>query len=380
MNTINVTGQIGYMAPEYLYRGEISTKADIYSLGMLILELATRDKNVTTHADMASRKFVQNVYKNWNRDDRITARYPLLDANGLQQVKTCIEIGLRCVEVDKDHRPSIVDIINKISPVDGTNRHSMGKDNNNVSKDNTSRQIMRISTELLDVYPGQVGLPVKPDKLIASCSLQLSNKTDDCIGIRLLTKNRKMYMARMPLCCVVPARSTYVLVITTAEQKKLPPNNIEEILTLESSIILECELNKSLKNSNLDSMNMMYEQLFKQLKEADVNNVHELRLKVISDPPEEENSCQIKCGKKFSQVLSVDVHPAEPWIMTSHHTGEIFIWDYEEQATMVYDTAIISAMAANLVVASAASVVIVATAKISAPAYLVRKRAAPTYS
>ena len=35
----------GYMAPEYLYRGEISTKSDIYSLGVLILETTTREEN-----------------------------------------------------------------------------------------------------------------------------------------------------------------------------------------------------------------------------------------------------------------------------------------------------------------------------------------------
>jgi len=28
-------------------------------------------------------------------------------------------------------------------------------------------------------------------------------------------------------------------------------------------------------------------------------------------------------------VLSMDVHPTEPWIMTSHLGGDIFIWDYE---------------------------------------------------
>jgi len=51
------------MAPEYLYRGEISTMSDIYSLGMIIIEITTREKNcaVSDAQDRAARKFVDNV-------------------------------------------------------------------------------------------------------------------------------------------------------------------------------------------------------------------------------------------------------------------------------------------------------------------------------
>jgi serine/threonine protein kinase len=49
------------MAPEYLYRGEISTKSDIYSLGMLILEITTGEKNYGNEKDRSARDFVLKV-------------------------------------------------------------------------------------------------------------------------------------------------------------------------------------------------------------------------------------------------------------------------------------------------------------------------------
>jgi disease resistance protein RPM1 len=49
------------MAPEYLYRGEISTMSDIYSLGMIIIEITTREKNYSASEDRSARQFVDNV-------------------------------------------------------------------------------------------------------------------------------------------------------------------------------------------------------------------------------------------------------------------------------------------------------------------------------
>ncbi|CAO2152399.1 unnamed protein product [Urochloa humidicola] len=115
MYTVNVKGYNGYMAPEYLYRGEISTMSDIYSLGMIILEITTGEKNCAVSEDKSARKFVDNVHQNLKTNEQIIYKYPSLGPNGLQQVRACIVIGLKCVEADRNKWPSMVDIVNKLN-------------------------------------------------------------------------------------------------------------------------------------------------------------------------------------------------------------------------------------------------------------------------
>lgn len=49
------------MAPEYYNNGEISTKSDIFSLGVLIIEIVTGLKVDSTSQDMTSQDFIENV-------------------------------------------------------------------------------------------------------------------------------------------------------------------------------------------------------------------------------------------------------------------------------------------------------------------------------
>jgi disease resistance protein RPM1 len=47
------------MAPEYIRDGEITTKSDIYSLGVLILEIVTGKKNLSR--DVSGLQYINNV-------------------------------------------------------------------------------------------------------------------------------------------------------------------------------------------------------------------------------------------------------------------------------------------------------------------------------
>lgn len=59
----------GYMAPEYLFKevNEISTRFDIYSLGLIIIEITTREENCAGIDQDSAREFINKVSGNVTR-------------------------------------------------------------------------------------------------------------------------------------------------------------------------------------------------------------------------------------------------------------------------------------------------------------------------
>ncbi|XP_020190923.1 cysteine-rich receptor-like protein kinase 25 isoform X2 [Aegilops tauschii subsp. strangulata] len=114
-NTQSDVGSIGYMAPEYLYNGEISARSDIYSLGLIIMEICTREKNSSSIDQKHARKYIDGVKDNWIRIDQIMSKYKDLEENCFEQIEGCIKIALQCVEIDGEKRPSIEEILNSLS-------------------------------------------------------------------------------------------------------------------------------------------------------------------------------------------------------------------------------------------------------------------------
>lgn len=49
------------MAPEYYYRGEVSTKSDIFSLGILIIEIVTGLRVDSNTEDVSSKNLIDSV-------------------------------------------------------------------------------------------------------------------------------------------------------------------------------------------------------------------------------------------------------------------------------------------------------------------------------
>ncbi|XP_066336798.1 uncharacterized protein [Miscanthus floridulus] len=109
--TMHLMGSIGYMAPEYYHKGEISTKSDIYSLGILILEVVTGERNHKARGDISGEQFIETVRENWTTMSTLMSKYPSLEYDCLLQIQRCIEIGLSCVETDQEKRPSAGQIL-----------------------------------------------------------------------------------------------------------------------------------------------------------------------------------------------------------------------------------------------------------------------------
>ncbi|KAK7377198.1 hypothetical protein VNO80_02619 [Phaseolus coccineus] len=101
-------GTIGYMAPELFYNniGRISHKADVYSFGMLLMEMASKRKNLNPHADHLSQLYFPLwVYDHIREEEDI-------DMEDLSEeekiiVKKMIIVSLWCIQLKPSDRPSM---------------------------------------------------------------------------------------------------------------------------------------------------------------------------------------------------------------------------------------------------------------------------------
>ncbi|KAI4978717.1 hypothetical protein ZWY2020_015470 [Hordeum vulgare] len=111
--TQNIAGTLGYMPPEYLFMKKISSKFDIFSLGVIIIHVIAGQEGNQNYRYMTSVKFIENVQENWEK--RLDAAVP---SHTLEQVRTCAEIALRCVELEREKRPNITEIVNELNKID----------------------------------------------------------------------------------------------------------------------------------------------------------------------------------------------------------------------------------------------------------------------
>ncbi|KAI9093371.1 hypothetical protein K1719_027385 [Acacia pycnantha] len=107
-STNRVMGTYGYMSPEYAADGLFSIKSDVFSFGVLMLEILIGRRNKGFyHADNTN-NLVGHVWTQW-KEGRVLE---LIDKNiedscNEPEVLRCIHIGLLCVQHDPEDRPTM---------------------------------------------------------------------------------------------------------------------------------------------------------------------------------------------------------------------------------------------------------------------------------
>ncbi|GLT67767.1 hypothetical protein SLA2020_400520 [Shorea laevis] len=114
-NTSKIMGTYGYMAPEYAVRGQFSIKSDVFSFGVLILEIVSGRKN-SWFENGDTWDLLSWAWRNWNEGIALNLIDPTLrNDSRTNQMMICVHIGLLCVQENFAYRPtmgSVVHILN----------------------------------------------------------------------------------------------------------------------------------------------------------------------------------------------------------------------------------------------------------------------------
>ncbi|OIW10497.1 hypothetical protein TanjilG_00435 [Lupinus angustifolius] len=115
-NTMRVVGTYGYMSPEYAMDGIFSVKSDVFSFGVLVLEIISGKKNRGFYYANKEWNLLGHSWKQWIEGNALE----LIDSSigdlySQSEVLRCIQVGLLCVQEHAEDRPTMSSVVLMLS-------------------------------------------------------------------------------------------------------------------------------------------------------------------------------------------------------------------------------------------------------------------------
>ncbi|KAF6135020.1 hypothetical protein GIB67_014069 [Kingdonia uniflora] len=109
-----IAGTLGYMAPEYVVRGKLTEKADVYSFGVLVIEVVSGRRNNSFSQDSVS--ILQMVWNYYGSGRLCEAVDPSLEGVFQEsEAARVLQIGLLCTQASADLRPSMSMVVKMLT-------------------------------------------------------------------------------------------------------------------------------------------------------------------------------------------------------------------------------------------------------------------------
>ncbi|GJX85306.1 cold-responsive protein kinase 1 [Tanacetum coccineum] len=111
-----VAGTIGYLAPEYAIRGQLTRRADVYSFGVLLVEIVSGRCNTNSLLPADEQYILERVWDLYERNELVelvdTAMYGDFDP---EEACKYLKIGLLCTQDNPKLRPVMSTVVKMLS-------------------------------------------------------------------------------------------------------------------------------------------------------------------------------------------------------------------------------------------------------------------------
>ncbi|KAF8107870.1 hypothetical protein N665_0116s0075 [Sinapis alba] len=120
-----IAGSCGYIAPEYAYTLRVNEKSDIYSFGVVILEIVTRKRPVAP--ELGEKDLVKWVCSTLDQKGVEHVIDPKLDSCFKEEISKILNIGLLCTSPLPINRPSMRRVVKMLQEIGGVDEESRNK-------------------------------------------------------------------------------------------------------------------------------------------------------------------------------------------------------------------------------------------------------------
>ncbi|GFZ16058.1 receptor serine/threonine kinase-like protein [Actinidia rufa] len=113
VSLLGARGTAGYIAPEVFCRnfGDVSHKSDVYSYGMMVLEMVGGRKNIDAEAERTSEIYFPHwVYKRLELEEEL-GLHGIMNDEAKESARKIVIVGLWCIQTDPLHRPSMSRVV-----------------------------------------------------------------------------------------------------------------------------------------------------------------------------------------------------------------------------------------------------------------------------